>query len=622
MTETSSNTKTTYGFPQAMRKQAVVWSQEDVPAQLITAVALLFALFVVVTTAIIQRESYSALPWGDMWDYWIWYLKPKPNLLVRLFALHNEHRIVVARLFFLADQWLFHGRAAFIFISIFVVQFCHAILLWRLAVLAQPRRKTFFVFIGLTAFIFLFSAEQYTNFTWAFQIQFVTVYLAATSAFASLMVFARLSAETLLTSKWRSRLWLGIAMVMGITAAYSMANGLLVWPLLVLEALWFGLGRKTRALLLCVWIVIWTLYLWHYRTPPQTSSMQEGLYNLPQSFAFALCVLGSPLSTFITEVDKVFSVGSGGWELIFTAFTGLVGVVVAICLWTSFLCNRRKASGSEAVILHLLLFVLATSFLIGLGRANFPLRDALQSRYTTPALLFWFCILFLSLSMVTSAQQTDHGRSLLWSQLASLIVISLAIILNQPTLIRPARDAVLYLRESEAAIGAPVYDDKLWGRDYYNPKAMIPVVSFFRQKHLSIFAPSRMQWIGEPLSSHYRYMLASNCTGHIDVVNPITEAQLPGLRIQGWAWDSHVRAIASSIVLTNNQERILGFGYTGFGRPDVPIARPDIGIAVGWTAYLPGLNHDSINAYMVSKDGVRVCLIGTYKLPLSPDTSR
>lgn len=37
-----------------------------------------FAPFIVSSMAIIQRRAYSALPWGDLWDYWIWYLKPHP----------------------------------------------------------------------------------------------------------------------------------------------------------------------------------------------------------------------------------------------------------------------------------------------------------------------------------------------------------------------------------------------------------------------------------------------------------------------------------------------------------------------------------------------------------------
>ena len=87
-----------------------VWSREDPASRLLAAVVFVFALFALWSMAVIQRRAYSALPWGDMWDYWIWYLKPQPSLLLKLFAQHNEHRIVVARLFFLADQKLFQGR--------------------------------------------------------------------------------------------------------------------------------------------------------------------------------------------------------------------------------------------------------------------------------------------------------------------------------------------------------------------------------------------------------------------------------------------------------------------------------------------------------------------------------
>ena len=312
-------------------------SRKDPASRLLTAVIFIFALFTVWSMAVIQRRAYSALPWGDMWDYWIWYLKLHPNLLIKLFALHNEHRIVVARLFFLADHLLFQGRAIFIFISIFVIQFFHAILLWRLAWLAHPHRKALSIFVGSTAFVCLFSAEQYTNFTWSFQIQFVAVYFAATGALASLMVFARLLADQPPASERRQWLWLGITILVGVIATYSMANGLLVWLILLLEAFWFGLPRRAKAILLVASVVMWApLYLWDYKTPQQTSSIRDGFHRLPQSFAFAMCVLGSPLNAIVSEVDRIFSIGGENWQLVWTAAAGLVGFIAAAFLAVAF----------------------------------------------------------------------------------------------------------------------------------------------------------------------------------------------------------------------------------------------------------------------------------------------
>lgn len=586
-------------------------SREDLASRLLAGLVFVFALFIVSSMAVIQRRAYSALPWADMWDYWIWYLKPHPSLLIKLFALHNEHRIVVARLFFLADHLLFQGRAIFIFISIFVIQFFHAILLWRLAYLAHPRRNALSVFMGSTAFVCLFSAEQYANFTWSFQIPFVAVYFAVTGALASLMVFARLSAEEQPASERRRWLWLGITILVGIVATYSMANGLLVWPILLLEAFWFGLPRRTKLILLVASVAMWALYLWSYKTPLQTSSIREGFHHLPQSFVFAMCVLGSPLNAIVSEVNRIFAIGSENWQLVWTAIAGLVGFIAAAFLTIAFLRNRREANRADEVILHLLVFLVATSFLIGLGRANFPLRNALQSRYGTPALLFWFCILFLFSSLIARTSRAHHSQSLLLFQFAGAMIVLLVVVLYQPTQIRYARDVALYVSESEAAISAPAYDQEVWGRNYYNPRAMIPAVQYLQSKHLSIFALERTRWLGEPITAHYHPVAPDNCTGYFDDVQAEPDPELPGLRLRGWAWNPQSRRIARSVVLTDKQGRILDFGYTGFDRPDVQAAQPAIGRAVGWTGFIPGLSHDFIAAYMVTGDGSSVCLVGT-----------
>ena len=330
-----------------IQREIAVWSHEDPAGWLLAFGMLLFALFIVSTMSIIQRRAYSALPWGDMWDYWIWYLKPRPNLFVKLFILHNEHRILVARLFFLTDHILFHGRAIFIFVSIFVIQLSHATLLCRLAWLANPYRKALAIFTGCAAFICLFSVEQCTNFTWSFQIQFVCVYFAITGALASLMVFARFSAGELPPGERRRRLWLACTIVVGIIATYSMANGLLVWPLLLLAAFWFGLPRQPKLVLLAASVATWAFYLWGYKVPPQTSSIREGFHRLPQSFAFAMCVLGSPLHDFVFETDRVFSIGGEKAQLISTAICGLVGFVGAGFLWLWFVRNRRETNPSR-----------------------------------------------------------------------------------------------------------------------------------------------------------------------------------------------------------------------------------------------------------------------------------
>jgi hypothetical protein len=618
----STSGKTPRGWLRPIQTEIAAWSREDPASRVLAAVLFMFALFMLWSMAVIQRRGYSALPWWDMWDYWVWYLKPHPAPLLNLFAQHNEHRIAVARLFFLADQGFFQGRAIFIFVSIFLIQFCHAILLWRLAYLAHPHRKTLSVFLGSAALLCLFSAEQYTNFTWSFQIQFVVVYFAVTGALTSLLVFARLCDEGAATNESRRWFWLGIAILVGIIATYSMANGLLVWPVLLLLALWFRLPRPVKGVLLLVGVAMWTLYLWGYKSPPQTSSIRDGFHNLPQSFVFAMCVLGSPLNDFVFEIDRIFSMGGEQWQLVWTAAAGLIGFTASALLWIVFGRNRRDTSRADAVILHLLLFLVATTALIGLGRSNAPLRDALHSRYTTVGLLFWFCIFFLCASLIVRRSRSQDSQSLVLFQFAGAMLALVVIVLYQPTQIRFARENALDLSEYEATIGAPVYDPDLWDKSYYNPRGLIPILRYMQTKHLSVFAPERSRWLGDPIAAHYRAAASDDCVGSLDSnVKVFVDPELPGFRLRGWAWSPQSRRIAGSVVVTDKQGRILGFGYTGFDRPDVRAARPDVGPAVGWIAYIPDLGHDSVAAYMVAKDGSSACLIGARELAQSPGVS-
>jgi hypothetical protein len=85
--------------------------------------------------------AYSPLYFWDSWQivfaavhgerllswHWLW-------------AQHNEHRMVLPNLFFIADLAWFRGRQGFLLVTIFIIQSLHlALLAWSMAVFVRER---------------------------------------------------------------------------------------------------------------------------------------------------------------------------------------------------------------------------------------------------------------------------------------------------------------------------------------------------------------------------------------------------------------------------------------------------------------------------------------------------
>ena len=80
----------------------------------------------------------------------------------------------------------------------------------------------------------LYSAQQYENLISGFQVQFPLVYCASMAA-----LFALLRAEERRRRDGRGWPWIAASIALVGVATYSMSNGLLGWPVLLLAAFWW-----------------------------------------------------------------------------------------------------------------------------------------------------------------------------------------------------------------------------------------------------------------------------------------------------------------------------------------------------------------------------------------------
>lgn len=100
---------------------------------------------------------------------------------------------------------------------------------------------------------------------------------------------------------------------------------------------------------------------------------------------------------------------------------------------------------------------------------------------------------------------------------------------------------------------------------------------------------------------------AGQCVGNTDNVN----AKLTGgAEIVGWGWDSAAKKPVAQVVLTDQEGRVIGFGETGVGRPDVPAAKPEVtSPTTGWKGYT-SRTEGWLDAYGVTNGGKGQCKLG------------
>ena len=137
---------------------------------------------------------------------------------------HSAHDL------FLADaRWL--AFASLTWLTVFL-QFIHIALLVALAWLLLGRKSPALFMIATAVILSLMlSPFQMENFVWGMQTMFPLVFVAATGSFLCL---SRASTH---------KRFLLLSIVLGMISSYTMPNGILIWPVLVVQSIY--LSAKT-----------------------------------------------------------------------------------------------------------------------------------------------------------------------------------------------------------------------------------------------------------------------------------------------------------------------------------------------------------------------------------------
>lgn len=331
--------------------------------------ALLFACLPPLLAAYyIRTYGVNVIQW-DEWDlvkfFDSWY--SGTLTLKELFAQHNEHRTFFGRLFLMGLGHLTHLNTKAAMWASFGALCLLALLLYRLTTPKGTNLKTAIIrFVPISWLVFNWNQSE--NLLWGFQFQLVLMVLAVAVA-----VYGLTRSTGLDRFFW-------LAVISGIVASYSFANGLLIWPVGLAQILWQRYWRGNRGVRLfrpqaLSWSLIagavYALYLFDYKTGPQHPSMLSFLQHPLLAVGHFLVYLGTPLGT---DLNSSMAMGA----LLLTVY-GCLAVALLANLSLLPTAQRDQLSGGFS----LLLFTLLSGGMLMLGRAGFGLESAAASRYVT-----------------------------------------------------------------------------------------------------------------------------------------------------------------------------------------------------------------------------------------------
>ena len=526
---------------------------------------LLGGLLTVFAATYMVVVSYSNLPASDGWEQIDVVLRGvSPLSPAWLWSQHNEHRLVIPKLFLAADLLWFRGNQKLLLGSILAAQFLLLMLLaWTMRALGGWDGTAWRSGVGIAAFC-LFWPTQWENFIIGFQICFVLPGLLATLSFVELMLYWKRSGRP------HSELYLLLSIMTALAATYSLANGNLLWPILVAAALLLRLPRSAVLGYIVTGAVSTALYFYHYSRPPQHASPVASIHTPLRILEYIAAYFGTP---FIRH------------DLRLAMLTGAIGLAGAVYVFFRGRFYLHDGEPFPILLVLILIFCLGTAFITSLGRLNFGIVQAFASRYHTIALLFWCC---LGLLWLMAESQYAYKRSrFLIAQICMLAVIAWSSHLTR-TEIRGARLRAFNFHVAAIALFTGAYDEVQFEKAAItNPRA-IPDESRFMQKNsLSAYSDDAYKQLGKPLDAMYHIAAADECAGALEsTVSVRSFGTPPVFRIRGWAWDRKHHRPPNAVVATTDGI-ITGLGAVGEWRPTAREAEPRVSNNyVGYAGYV------------------------------------
>ncbi len=544
--------------------------------------ALVIGILTIATTTFGVWRHFTPVPLGDSWDGTVgFYVRALNDPWQAFFEQHNEHRLTFSRLIFFTDVQYFGGRNVFSLLANLVLAGLLCLTFCKVALHSQPKMSLWSKvgLAGVTTAL-TFSWLQQENLTWGFQSQWYAVYLFALLAFHFLERGKPLHPN--------ASGWLALSILSATAAAYSMASGLLVFPVLLIQAAYLRLnGRKLIAITL-VGIAVWYSYF-HDWIPISTNGGIKSLLLHPvDAVRYLLLYLGSPADGTRLGAPGAYVCG--------------IFMLAAVVLWSLRALRLRATPPAAIALLAFAIFIVLNAAATASGRLWMGLDTALASRYTTASLTGWLAMLIFS---ALNTRSSTKQRTILAAAVCAMLIVAVAQ--------RLALHADYNLRWQRMVGGLAtreqIYDLAVTRPIYPFPDRLAEIVPEVRAARISIFAGDQRDYATPPP----RISIGSTCEGYVDGVSRSETSDM--YIVHGWIYDPSTRRVPQNIVVTAPDGRTVGVGLAGGDRDDVVARLGHNARFSGWIAFTHRPPENLINITAATVNGTYCALRGSYPVP-------
>lgn len=517
--------------------------RESRTSVLLSYLILALGMFTAVIGSRMILGAVSSVPIDDEWSF-IHAIASAPNHqppISWIWSQHNEHRMVFYRLLLLADIHFFNGRHWIEFWSMLLTQWASFGLLIWVVLLEHLDRSLTRATIGLGAFC-LFCPTQWHNFAWGIQGSFLLPPLFLLVAL--LLLFKYQSHD----GKYR-HLYLGLSVAAAFASSWTMGNGVLVWPALVVSAALLGMRPRVLVLYTASGCALLGLYLYHYVSPSAHSNPIESLQHPILLVGWVASYMGVVLPPWLRIRNIV------------AESTGMIGIIGGLSLIATVSFVPRWRKPLPVAFVSLMLLSLGTDFISALGRLD--LGPPFASRYQGYNLLFWLGV--IGLCLIIADQVLPRLRTAL---LVGIPLIMLAATTQFPILVTAGR---LFALRGEVGAVAPVtgVSDRSALLDLYpwDPGLVWENLPYLREQRLFMFSEPWAMQLNQPLAKFYDVESPGTCKGQITIErlsaqDLVAADAAEDLRVTGWAVSGPAGDPTERLLIVA-RGHIVGFGVGG-----------------------------------------------------------